>query len=67
MFWCDQMLARAQASPGIMVTTGLKYLQGSCRSRRTDASEDPAALHAALEVLRGKKYIVTRWLQEIEE
>jgi len=37
------------------------------RSRRADGSEDAAALHAAQKVIRGKKYIATRWLQEIEE
>lgn len=36
---------------------------GHCRSRREDGSEDPASLHAAEKVIRGEKWICSRWFK----
>jgi hypothetical protein len=36
-------------------------------SKAADGGEDDASLHAAEPVLRGIKYIVTRWMKEVED
>ncbi|KAF8056253.1 hypothetical protein HT031_006441 [Scenedesmus sp. PABB004] len=64
VFWCGGHAARRAAPRRAAPRRARERAPPVRRSKRPDGSEDPNSIHAADTVLRGAKYIATRWMKD---